>query len=258
MGVARGVGEKCSATFELIHSLDKKLFTPGPLGCSASTKEAMLRDLGSRDTEFIQAISDIRKELLNVAGVSEPDWTTVLMQGSGTFAVEAVLQTSSPRDSSRVLVFANGAYGKRMHKICSVVGIDCDLVVSTEILPVDLNTVTEKLCSGVSYTTVCIVHCETSSGVMNQVEKVGELIFKMLILLFLQQTSAYRGFLDFHTPSADAQPCQNVQVTVALLAWISWTRIKIWRRRDSLGSLHQPTLSLHLGKPYKSFTLREG
>ena len=88
-----------------------------------------------------QAISDIRTELLNVAGVSEPDWATVLMQGSGTFSVEAVLQTSSPRAGARVLVFANGAYGKRMQKICSVAGIDCDLVVSTEILPVDLNTV---------------------------------------------------------------------------------------------------------------------
>ena len=35
---------------------DKKLFTPGPLGCSLSTKEAMLRDLGSRDSEFIRVI----------------------------------------------------------------------------------------------------------------------------------------------------------------------------------------------------------
>merc|ERR1711892_115846 len=88
---------------------DKKLFTPGPLGCSSTTKEAMLRDLGSRDSEFIKAISDIRTELLNVAGVSEPDWATVLMQGSGTFSVEAVLLTSSPRAGARVLVFANGA-----------------------------------------------------------------------------------------------------------------------------------------------------
>jgi len=101
-----------------------------------------------------------------------------LMQRSGTFAVEAVLQTSSPRDGARALVFANGAYGKRMHKICSVAGIECDLVVSTEILPVDLNTVVQKLTSGVKYTTVCIVHCETSSGVMNEAEKVGELVRK--------------------------------------------------------------------------------
>jgi len=157
---------------------DKKLFTPGPLGCSVTTKEAMLRDLGSRDSEFINAVANIREELLNVAGVSEPDWTAVLMQGSGTFAVEAVLQTSSPRSGARVLVFANGAYGKRMHKVCSVVDIACDLVVSSEILPVDLSSVKEKLCSGVAYSTVCVVHCETSSGVMNEVEKIGELVRK--------------------------------------------------------------------------------
>jgi len=157
---------------------DKKLFTPGPLGCSATTKEAMLRDLGSRDKDFIKTIADIRQELLTIAGVSESEWTSVLMQGSGTFAVEAVLQTSSPREGARVLVFANGAYGKRMHKICAVAGVPCDLVVSAEILPVDLDTVVQKLTSGVKYTTVCIVHCETSSGVMNEPEKVGQLVRK--------------------------------------------------------------------------------
>ena len=36
---------------------DKKLFTPGPLGCSLATKQAMLRDLGSRDSEFIKVLS---------------------------------------------------------------------------------------------------------------------------------------------------------------------------------------------------------
>ena len=104
-----------------------------------------------------------------MAGVSEPDWTAVLMQGSGTFAVEAVLQTSSPRSGARVLVFANGAYGKRMHKICSVVDIACDLVVSSEILPVDLSSVcdirvyyTYKLESLGQRETLfwsCILHC---------------------------------------------------------------------------------------------------
>ena len=92
---------------------------------------------------------------MNVAGVSEPEWTTVLMQGSGTFSVEAVLETSSPRSGARVLVFANGAYGKRMHKICSVAGIDCDLVVSTEILPVDLTMVSCKVCLRSHITYVC-------------------------------------------------------------------------------------------------------
>ena len=88
-----------------------------------------------------QAVVDIRAGLLEIAGVSAEDWTAVLLQGSGTYAVEAVLQTTSPRQGARVLVIANGAYGKRMVKICQVAGIEVDVVISSEVLPVDLQQV---------------------------------------------------------------------------------------------------------------------
>ena len=81
---------------------DKKLFTPGPLTCSASVKSAMLRDLGSRDTEFKGATKYVRDELLKVAQVDNENWTCVPMQGSGSFAVEAVLQTAIPRQNGKV------------------------------------------------------------------------------------------------------------------------------------------------------------
>ena len=70
--------------------------------------------------------------------MSAEDWTAVLLQGSGTYAVEAVLQTTSPRQDARVLVIANGAYGKRMVKISQVAGIEVDMIMSSEVLPVDL------------------------------------------------------------------------------------------------------------------------
>jgi len=158
---------------------DKKLFTPGPLGCTATVKESMLRDLGSRDRQFIDAVADIRQSLLDIAGVSGEQWAAVLLQGSGTYAVEAVLQTSSPRHGARVLVIANGAYGKRMVQICQVAGIDCDVIRSTEILPVDIEKVKAQLSCGVKYSTVCVVHCETSSGVMNDVETLGQVVRKL-------------------------------------------------------------------------------
>ena len=78
---------------------------------------------------------------MDVAGVSEDSWTAVILQGSGTYAVEAVLQTTSPREGARILVIANGAYGKRMVKMCQVAGIECDVVTSSEVLPVDLKKV---------------------------------------------------------------------------------------------------------------------
>ncbi|CAM1319013.1 Uncharacterised protein g7092 [Pycnogonum litorale] len=75
----------------------KKLFTPGPLCVSKTVKEAMLQDLGSRDTQFIETVKYIRSKLLDVAGVTASTFTTVPLQGCGTYAVEAVLQTVTPR-----------------------------------------------------------------------------------------------------------------------------------------------------------------
>ena len=84
----------------------------------------MLRDLGSRDTEFINIVKTIRSKLLGIAGVSPEEYTTVLLQGSGTYAVEAVLTTTTPREGGKVFVIENGSYGKRMVKICQVAGIE--------------------------------------------------------------------------------------------------------------------------------------
>jgi len=155
---------------------DKKLFTPGPLTCSASVKSAMLRDLGSRDTEFKGATKYVRDELLKVAQVDNENWTCVPMQGSGSFAVEAVLQTAIPRQNGKVLILANGAYGKRMMKMCESIGIDFDVNISSEAIPVPLEDVKKWLKSGNQYNLVAIVHCETSSGVVNNVEKIAELV----------------------------------------------------------------------------------
>ncbi len=99
---------------------DKLLFTPGPLTTSGSVKEAMLRDVGSRDAEFVGVVRDIRQHLLGVAGVSQADgYEAILVQGSGTFGIEAVLSSVIPRDG-KLLIVINGAYGKRIRQIAEV------------------------------------------------------------------------------------------------------------------------------------------
>src|SRR5687767_15375182 len=103
---------------------DPLLFTPGPLTTSATVKAAMQRDIGSRDSEFMDLIARIRTELLAIAGVSqESGYEAVLMQGSGTFAIEAVLSSVIPPDG-RLLVLANGAYGERMLQIADRLKIE--------------------------------------------------------------------------------------------------------------------------------------
>ena len=97
---------------------DKALFTPGPLTTSQKVKQAMQRDLGSRDTEFIAVIQEVRRRL--VALCADPaEYTAVLMQGSGTFGIEATLSSVVPPDG-KLLILINGAYGNRMAKIAAM------------------------------------------------------------------------------------------------------------------------------------------
>lgn len=157
---------------------EKKLFTPGPLCCSRSVKEAMLYDVGSRDVNFVNCVKYIRKTLLEVAQVSPEEFTTVPLQGSGTYSVEAVINTTSPRQGAKVLILSNGAYGRRMNNICSWAGIEANFQEFPEDKRLDLSAVESLVKGSVRYTTVCVVHSETSSGVVNPIREIGQLVRK--------------------------------------------------------------------------------
>src|SRR5271163_4438074 len=97
-------------------SPSKLLFTPGPLTTSATVKEAMLRDLGSLDSDFLASVRNIRTRLLDLGPYPRENYECVLMQGSGTFVVESVISSVLPPDG-KLLVLANGAYGRRIAQI---------------------------------------------------------------------------------------------------------------------------------------------
>ena len=97
--------------------MDKKLLTPGPLTTSMSTKEAMLHDWGSRDQKFIDLNQSIRDSLIKLID-GEGNYQCVPMQGSGTFAVESMISSLTPKDAN-ILILINGAYGQRMKKMCA-------------------------------------------------------------------------------------------------------------------------------------------
>jgi len=92
---------KSKQTFSSGHVAKKKLFTPGPLGISETTKLAMMRDIGSREIEFIKIIKNIRDDLVHLAGSSTSKYTCIPMQGSGTFAIEAFFSTIMPKSGAK-------------------------------------------------------------------------------------------------------------------------------------------------------------
>ena len=151
---------------------DKVLFTPGPLTTSRTVKQAMLRDLGSRDFEFIEMVRDIRRRLVALGGCHDGAYEAVLMQGSGTFSVESVLSSTVPPDG-KVLVIVNGAYGERMVKILKTLRIDHDPLVFAEDQIPDIEAVKRALTDAGRVSCVAVVHCETTTGIINPIEEIG-------------------------------------------------------------------------------------
>jgi 2-aminoethylphosphonate-pyruvate transaminase len=150
----------------------KLLFTPGPLNTSENVKRAMLRDLGSRDTEFIEIARNIRHRLLELGQVSGGDYESVLMQGSGTFVVESVISSILPRNG-RLLALVNGAYGQRMAKIARTLGIATETLDFPESRPVDPVAVRDVLTRDNAITHVGLIHCETTTGMLNPLAEIG-------------------------------------------------------------------------------------
>lgn len=152
--------------------MDKLLFTPGPLTTSRTVKEAMLRDLGSRDREFLKVVAEIRERLLALGGLASAEYECVLMQGSGTFAIESVLSSVVPRDG-KLMVLVNGAYGRRMVQIARVHGIAVEVVEVAENATIEAPLAAERLKQAGDVTHVAVVHCETTTGIVNPIAAIG-------------------------------------------------------------------------------------
>ncbi|MEM7170148.1 MAG: 2-aminoethylphosphonate--pyruvate transaminase [Pseudomonadota bacterium] len=150
---------------------DPWLLTPGPLTTSPTVKEAMLHDLGSRDLGFIEVNRRFRERLVSIVH-GEGSHVCVPLQGSGTFIVEAILGCFVPRDG-KLLILINGAYGKRMAKICEYNGRATVIQECPEDQPVDPKALKTTLEADPSISHVAVVHCETTSGVLNPLEEVA-------------------------------------------------------------------------------------
>ena len=151
------------------------LLTPGPLTTSESVKQAMQRDWGSRDGAFIDMTARIRQRLVALAN-GDLDHVCVPVQGSGTFAVEATLGTLLSRQTSKLLILINGAYGRRMARICEKLGQPFALYETAENTPPDAAHLAKLLQQDGTLSHVAAVHCETTSGILNPLAEIAEIV----------------------------------------------------------------------------------
>jgi 2-aminoethylphosphonate-pyruvate transaminase len=151
----------------------------------------MLRDWCTWDDDYNRIVQRIRKELVQLATAAD-GYTAVLMQGSGTFGVEAAISTAVPDDGT-LLVLANGAYGLRMATIAERHRLPVVVHNSGEVSPPDLDRLAQTLETEPSITHVAVVHCETTTGMLNPVREIGELVKSFGKVFIVDAMSSFGG-----------------------------------------------------------------
>ncbi|MEW9925476.1 2-aminoethylphosphonate--pyruvate transaminase [Clostridium butyricum] len=169
-----------------------KLLTPGPLTTTEAVKKEMLFDRCTWDDEYKSITQKIRKELLDIGNVNEEDYTAVLMQGSGTFAVESVI-TSTVGEKDKLLIIANGAYGERIGQIAEHISLNHVIYNNEYDEHPDMDKVKEILDKDTEITHIAMVHCETTTGILNPIEDLSVIAKEYNKTLIIDAMSSFGG-----------------------------------------------------------------
>jgi 2-aminoethylphosphonate-pyruvate transaminase len=169
------------------------LLTPGPLSTTQTVKEVMLRDWCTWDVDYNTIVQAIRSRLVEIATSRFAlSYTSVLMQGSGTFCMEATLGTAIPAEG-KVLILANGAYGERMALIAERLKIPNTVLRSEETETPDPSRIREVLAKDPSLSHVALVHCETTTGILNPLEEIAEVVQESGRAFIVDAMSSFGG-----------------------------------------------------------------
>ena len=169
------------------------LLTPGPLTTTESVKNVMMSDWCTWDEDYNLGIVEvIRKKLVEIASSKPEEYTAVLMQGSGSFCVEATLGTVI-RPKDHLLVIANGAYGKRMGIIADYYHLNYNILNFAETQAVNPSQVDEYLKNHPEVSHVSVVHCETTTGVLNPLSEIASVVKKYNKILIVDAMSSFGG-----------------------------------------------------------------
>lgn len=169
------------------------LLTPGPLSTTPTVKEAMQIDYCTWDSDYRSVTETIRKQILAMAQADPDIYTTVLMQGSGSYGVEATIGTALPRENAVLMIAINGAYGHRISEIAEYYGIKHVDVVFNEDEAVDPQRVEAALDEHPEVTHFATIHSETTTGILNPIEQLMPIMQARGIVTIIDAMSSMGG-----------------------------------------------------------------
>lgn len=171
------------------------LLTPGPLSTSETVRQAMLQDWCTWDKDYNEGVvTALRHGLLEIAGLDPQDltFTTVLLQGSGTYGVEATI-TCAVKPTDKLLIVSNGAYGQRMADIARYAGIPHAHIALKETELVTPTVVEQAMDEHPDATHFSVVHCETTTGILNPIETIAPVVKAHGLTLIVDAMSSFGG-----------------------------------------------------------------
>lgn len=169
------------------------LLTPGPLSTSKGVRNAMLQDWCTWDDDYnVEIVQNIRRRLVQMATKDVERYTAILMQGSGSFAVEACLGTAVSGEG-KALFITNGAYGQRMIQMAERLEIDYAKLEYEETRIPGLEEIEQLLKNEGRITHVAFVHCETTTGILNPLKELALLVKQYDKTLIVDAMSSFGG-----------------------------------------------------------------
>lgn len=176
----------------MIPDNDYLLLTPGPLSTSKRVRSAMLKDLCTWDNDYNSIVQEVRSKLLSIANLGS-EYSSVLMQGSGSFAVESVIQSTLGDKKGKLLVLVNGEYGRRIATIAKRAGIANTVLCSDEREILSVEDLEEALKADSAISCVAFVHCETTTGILNPIEPLCRAVKQAGKTLIVDAMSSFGG-----------------------------------------------------------------
>ncbi len=220
------------------------LLTPGPLTTSRNVKLAMLADWGSRDVEFRQLVADMRKRLLELANC-DSRYECVIMQGSGTFAIEAALGSLCPVFRQKTLVVANGAYGDRAAQILKRLNRPFAKIDKGDSAAPTVGEIVEVLEADAGISHVWMIHCETTSGIVNPIIEIG-LAVKQRGLTFMVDAMSSFGAIPIDMAGMDMDVMvSSSNKCIEGVPGFSYVLVKRELLEAGAGVSHSVVLDLH-------------
>jgi len=236
------------------------LLNPGPVTLTDRVRSAMCKaDWCHREPEFAALTQSINSRLAGVYDATEDGYASVLLTGSGTLAVEAMLSSFAPV-KGRTLVVANGVYGERMAGMLRAMQRPSELLSAEWDAPIDLAAVEEALVADPGISHVATVHHETTTGRLNALGDLGALCGKLGRALLLDAVSSFGaeeiGFRDWNL-EAVAGTANKCLHGVPGLSFVLARREALAETRDSPNSVYldlRRYYSAQHGDGYSPFT----